>query len=56
MVHLNPVSLIKELEAELAELKQYAEKVKRAFHVNMVRAFPEKSHEEIAFEIEKACL
>ena len=36
------------------ELLDEIERLKQIFRVNMLRAFPEKSHDEITAEIEKA--
>ena len=50
-----------QLEAELAELRKDRERMKRengalrsAFHVNMLKAYPQKSHQEISDEIDNA--
>jgi len=43
-----------ELKAEIAELKKDAERIKAAFYVNMLRCFPEKTHDEIADAINAA--
>ena len=52
---------IDNLEAELAELRKDRERMKRengalrsAFHVNMLKAYPQKSHQEISDEIDNA--
>ena len=51
---------IDSLEFELAELRKdrerverYAWKLRSIFHVNMLRAYPQKSHQEISNEIDK---
>lgn len=41
------------LEARCKELESENVKLKTAFHVNMIRAFPKKSHVEVAEEISK---
>ena len=38
----------------IIELLDEIERLKQVFRVNMLRAFPEKSHNEITAEIEKA--
>lgn len=45
---------LRALLAENARLKATARTVRAAFHVNMLRAYPGKSHEEIGAEIDKA--
>ena len=52
---------IDNLESELAELHKDRERMKRengalrsAFHVNMLKAYPHKSHQEISDEIDNA--
>lgn len=40
--------------AELRDVKRENEKLKAAFRVNMLRAFPHMSHDEIDAEIEAA--
>lgn len=52
---------INKLQSELAELRKDRERMKRengalrsAFHVNMLKAYPQKSHQEISDEIDNA--
>ena len=52
---------IDNLESELAELRKDRERMKRengalrgAFHVNMLKAYPQKTHQEISDEIDNA--
>lgn len=44
----------KELCARIADLERQLTSMRASFHVNMVRAFPAKSHEEISAEIDRA--
>jgi hypothetical protein len=44
----------KNIEAENEKLRAENEKLRAAFRVNMLRAFPNMSHEEIDAEIEAA--
>lgn len=42
-------------KAPAAQADDQLQRMRAAFHVNMMRAYPDKSHAEIAAEIDKAC-
>ncbi len=49
---MNRSEVIKEAADRIEQLEREKAELRTAFHVNMLRLFPEKSHEEIASAID----
>ena len=43
-----------DLQRRTQAAERYAEKLRGVFHVNMLKAYPQKSHQEISDEIDNA--
>jgi hypothetical protein len=54
--NINIEDAVEEIDAEITRLREENEKLRAAFRVNMLRAFPNMSHEEIDAEIDAAIL